>query len=201
MVDLGVGWIGELLQQHVAVGICGCHLLRGADGTAHAHAPFGEHQLGPVGREQLAPLQAHGFRHGEGERNALGRRHKGQGDARVAAGGLHQLLARPQQALLLCLPDHGRPNAALHRKGGVPALDLGQHPGPASLGYPVELHQRGFANGEAVVGIDAGHPIGAGMGQTGRPGPLASLGMAVWHHLGLKVSVTPDHRGGHRRGR
>ena len=140
MVDLGIGRIDKLLEQHIAIGGRGGDLLGPVDGTGHAEAPFGEFEFGPVGGEQFAPLQAHGLRHGQGERDPFRGGHKSQGDARVAASGLDQFLARSQQTVLFGLGDHGGADAALHRIGRIAPLDLGQYPGASRGDNPVELH-------------------------------------------------------------
>ena len=88
---------------------------------------LGQHELGAESDEQLAPLDAHRLRHGQGERDAARGGDEGERDAGVAAGRLDELLARPEQAALLGVPDHRRADAALDRIGGIAPLDLGQN--------------------------------------------------------------------------
>src|SRR3569623_1817444 len=110
-VDGRIGVILELLQQHVSVGIGRHDFLRLGDGATHATRPIAEHQLGAVGLQLRAALDAHGLRHGERKRDAARRRHEGERDAGVAAGGLDQFLAGPEQAALLRDPDLEGSNA------------------------------------------------------------------------------------------
>jgi hypothetical protein len=156
-VDQGIGGVLELLQQHVLVRIGGGNLLGLGHGTTHALGALGEDQPGAIGEEQLAPFDAHGLGHGEGQGNALGRSHEGQGDTGVATGRFDQFLARPEQPALLGVPHQGRADAALHRIGRVAPLDLGQHGGAGAIGDAVEPDQRGVADGKCVVLIPSGH--------------------------------------------
>ena len=96
MVNLGVSGIDELLQHYVTIGRRLGQIPGGSNGTSHPQLAFRQHQLGPIGREQLAALQAHRFRHGQGQGQASGGSHKGQGDACVATGGLNQFFSRSE---------------------------------------------------------------------------------------------------------
>ena len=157
VVDLGIGGVGELLEQHIAIGVAAGHGLCGGDGSRHTQLAVGKHQASAIGREQLAPLQAHGFRHGERERDALGRCHKCQGDASVATGGFDQFLAPSQQSIAFGLSHHRRADSALNRIGRVAAFNFGQHACAAAGCHSVQLHQGRAANAEAVVGVDRAH--------------------------------------------
>ena len=164
VVNAGIGRIHELLQHDVAIRIGFGQLAGGSDRPAHPHAPFGEHQPRPVGGEQLAALQAHRLRHGQRQRDPPRGRHEGQGDAGVAAGGLDQLLAGPEQAILLRLPDHRRADAALDRIRGIAPLDLGQDPGSGPRTDAIQLHQGCTTDAETVIGVDGAHQGGGRAG-------------------------------------
>ena len=141
----------ELLQQNVAIRRRRRDRLRLRHRAGHPARAVGEDQPGPVGREQLAPLDAHGFGHRQREGVAAGGRDEGERDARVAAGGLDQLLARGQHAPLLGVPDHRGADAALHRIGGVASLDLREDGRGRAVGDAIETHQRRAADGERIV--------------------------------------------------
>ena len=104
---------------------CG-DLLGLLDRTPHALGRRREDQLRPKGLEHLAPLQAHGFRHGQEQPVAPGCCHKGQGDARVAAGGLDDERLRADLAGPLGRLDHRQADAVLDGGQRVVALHLGQ---------------------------------------------------------------------------
>ena len=148
LVDLGVGGVFELLQQHILARLGFEDLVGLGNGALHAQRAFGQHQVGAKRLEQLAALQAHGGRHGQGDGIATGRSHERQGNARVTAGRLDDLLALGQHAAFLGIPDEIGADPALDAEARVAALDLGQH---AALGNTVETNQRGVAYGLAVV--------------------------------------------------
>jgi hypothetical protein len=147
----------ELLQQHVAIRIRRRDLLGPGDGASHAFGAFGEYQPGTIGHQQLAPLQAHGFRHRQGQGNTRGSGDEGEGDAGVAAGRFDQFLARAQQTTLLGIPDHRRADAALDRIGRIASLDLGEKTGRGAVGDAVELDQRRAADRKGIVCVPSGH--------------------------------------------
>ena len=103
---------------------------------------LGQHQLGAVGDQELAALEAHRLGHGQGERNSARGGDKGQRDAGIAAGRLDDLLAGPEQAALFGVPDHRRADPALHRISGIATLDLGENRRPCAVGHPVEANER-----------------------------------------------------------
>ena len=121
-----------------------------ASSSAVRTAPFmpsarrGKDQIRPEELQHLAPLQAHGLGHGEGQLVAPGRADEGQSDAGVAAGGLDHLGVGLDQPFFLRVPDHGRPDPALDRIGGVAPLDLGEDAWPWSCPVTrLQPHQRG----------------------------------------------------------
>ncbi|MNF92087.1 hypothetical protein D3C84_747210 [compost metagenome] len=151
-----VGRVLELLQQQELLGIFSRQLVGLLDRPLHALGRLGEHQLGTEGLEHLAPLQAHGGRHGEDQLVAAGGGDEGEADAGVAGGGLHQGHARLEPAGGFRVPDHAGADAALHGIGGVAAFDLGEN-GHASRPQVVDAHQRGIADGLRVVCVDSTH--------------------------------------------
>src|SRR5690606_36100241 len=124
-VNLRVSGILELLRQEVVVRVGGENFLSLGDGARHTLGGFGQHQFGPQGLENLAPLQAHGGRHGKNQLVTAGSGDVGQRDAGVTTGGLDNGHARFQGAAFFGIPDHGGTNPAFDRIGRVPAFDLG----------------------------------------------------------------------------
>jgi len=118
-VDGGVGGILELLQQNVVLRIGGGDFFGLGDRAVHAFGAFGQHQRGAECNQQFAPLDAHGFRHGQGKRDAARGGDKGQRNAGVSAGRFDELLARAEQAALLGIRDHRRADAAFDGVGGL----------------------------------------------------------------------------------
>ncbi len=107
--------------------------------------------------QQLAPFEAYGLRHRQGDGNPLGGSDKGKGNAGVTTGGLNQFLASLEQPILFCSADHGSTDSALDRICRVTALDLGQHPGVASLDNPLQLNKQRLPDAHTVVGMDPSH--------------------------------------------
>jgi hypothetical protein len=101
--------------------------------------------------QQLAPFDAHGFWHGEAQAVAAGGADKGQADAGVAAGGLHDQGFRPNLSLPFGRLDHGPGDAVLDASQGIEKLELGQDFGPGADQGVVQAHQGGAADG----GVDA----------------------------------------------
>ena len=119
---------------------------------------FGEHQLGAVGDQQLAPLEAHRLGHRQVMRNAARGGDEGQRDAGVAAGRLDRSpCPGPSRPRLLGVPDHRRADAAFDRIGGIAALDLGQHGGVGAVDDAVEADERRVSDRERVVLEPVGH--------------------------------------------
>src|SRR5690606_40943479 len=87
-VNLDVGGVAEL-HGHPAVGVFGDQGAGLFDAAPHAEFPGGEHQFGAQGRHVFAPLDGHGFGHGEDQAVALHRAHHGEGDAGVEIGRAH----------------------------------------------------------------------------------------------------------------
>mgnify|MGYP000318074139 CR=1 FL=1 len=64
------------------------------------------------------------------------------------------------QARVLGGVEHGHPDAVLDRVGRVEELQLGQDGRPSAVGHAVQPHERGVADGLAVIGVNAGHEAG-----------------------------------------
>ena len=94
-MDLRIGRVLELLQQHVALGIGSDNLFRLSDGALHTRRAFGEDQVGSECAQHLLTFHRHGLGHHQRDGIPARRRDKRQRDAGVAAGGLDQFLAGP----------------------------------------------------------------------------------------------------------
>ena len=151
LVNSRVRRILELLQENVPIRRRRRDRLRLCHRRRHPARALGQDQPGPVGREQLAALDAHGFGHRQRQRVAARGRDEGERDARVPAGGLDQLLARGQHAPLLGVPHHRGADAALHRIGGIASLDLREDGRGRAVGDAIETHERRAADGARVV--------------------------------------------------
>ena len=125
----------------VAATICSARAMA----PAMPSGPGGQHQLRPQQAHQAPPFDARRLRHGQDEPVALGGADEGQGDAGVAAGGLHQGRARQQPPVTLRRLDHGQADAVLHAGERVEGLDLGDDAGPSRRSHAGQLHQRGVA--------------------------------------------------------
>ena len=156
-VDFGVGGIVELSWHEVFAGIAVGDLLGLGDGTGHALGGLGEDQLGAENGHHPATLDRHRLGHRQDQLVAAGCCCEGEGDAGVAGGGLDNHLVFGELAALLGIPNHVGADPALHAVSGIATFDLCQHGGFAVLGDAVQLHQRGVADGEAVVVVNAGH--------------------------------------------
>ncbi|MNV70358.1 hypothetical protein D3C71_1633180 [compost metagenome] len=118
-MDRRVSRVAELLQDDVAVRICGDDFFRLGDRALHAFCAFGQHQVGAQRFKQLAAFDAHGFRHGQRQLVATRRGDERQRDAGVAAGRLHQFFTGDQNATFFCVPNHIGTDAAFNAKAGV----------------------------------------------------------------------------------
>ena len=118
-MDRRVGRVAELLQDQVTIRVGGDDLFRFGDGAFHAFRPFGQYQIGAQRLEQLAALDAHGFRHGQRQLVTACGGNEGQRDAGVAAGRLHQLFAGGQHAALFRIPNHIGTDAAFDAEARV----------------------------------------------------------------------------------
>src|SRR6185369_3185689 len=142
-MDLGIGRIFKLLRQEVFVRF----------GTG------GQDQIGAKRCQYAAPLDAHGFRHGQGQLVATGGGHVSKSDAGVAGGRFDDLDARPQNTALLGVPDHVGSDAALDRIGGVAPLDFCQDGGFWTADNMIQFHQGGIADRLRVVRVKFTHDL------------------------------------------
>ena len=155
-MDSRVGRVFELLQQDI-FWVGNGDLLGLGDRTTHAFAALGQYQCGTESDQQFAPFDAHGFRHGQGERNAARSGDKSQRNAGVAAGRFDKFFARTKQAAFFGIPDHRRADAAFDRIGGIASFDFGEDGGGRAVGNAIKAHQRGAAYGQGVVLVPICH--------------------------------------------
>ncbi len=88
-MDLGIGGIGELLQDHRVRGLFG-QFVRLGDGALHAFGPRRQDNLGAESQQDHAALQRHGLRHDQNQTVPARSRGKSNADPGVAAGRLNQ---------------------------------------------------------------------------------------------------------------
>ena len=93
LVDFRIGRIVELAR-HNGAGCFRQNFLRLGDGAAHPLLFRGQNQLGAEIGQHLAPLDGHGFRHGQDQAIAPAGRRKGEADAGVSRRRLNQHAAR-----------------------------------------------------------------------------------------------------------
>ena len=155
---LGIGGIDKLTGDKAAGDLTG-QLIRLGNGAAHALGTLRQHQLGAVGLHQLAALHAHGLRHDDDDPIATGGGHGGQTDAGITGSRLDDNAAGLQQALRLCVIDHGTGDTILHGTCGVEILQLAQQPGLQTvlLLQMGQLQQGSVADELIGRGINAGH--------------------------------------------
>ena len=147
-MDRWICSIGELLQQK-RIGEILCQLPRPADGALHSLTAWSELQLSAIGTQHGAALLAHGVGHDQDQAVTPGRRDHGQGNAGVAARGLHQdraLRCDPPSSFRVA--DHRDTDAVFDRSGGIETFQLGDDLSTAALvmGQAVEAHQWGSAH-------------------------------------------------------
>ena len=143
VVRVGVVRVVELVEHpRLARGV---HRQRAVARALHPLGLAHQEQLGAEGRHGLAPLQAHVLRHDQDHAVAADGGGHRQRDAGVAAGGLHQRVARADLAAPLGGGDHRQRRAVLDRARGVVALELGQHRDPRRR-HALQPHQRGAAD-------------------------------------------------------
>ena len=156
-VDVGVGRVLELLG-HEAVGVFGQQRRGPVDGASHAFGTGRQDDLGAVGPQQVAALDAERLGHGQDEPVAARRGRHGQGDAGVAAGGLDQGGApRSDQTRLLGGLDHRQTDAILDAAAGIERLELAHDRRAAALGERPQAHERRAADqlGDVVCDLHA----------------------------------------------
>jgi len=145
-------------------------LLGLGDGALHAFRAFGQVQFGAQQLQHLAPLDRHGFGHGQDQAIALGRGDEGQRNAGVARSGLDQRAdARLDLARGLQRLDHRQADAVLHARQRVVEFQLGQDVGPGvmGLGQLLHPHQWGRADGVEDRVVDLASELGLPGGGSG----------------------------------
>ena len=105
-----------------------------------------DHDLGAVRAEHRDLLLAHLVGHDEDAAVALAGRRDGEADAGVARGRLDDRPAGLELPLALGLLDHREADPVLDRAARVEVLELGEDPGVARRGEPVEPHDRRAAD-------------------------------------------------------
>ena len=156
-VNLGVRWVVELTGHEIFRGIALGDLLGFGDGARHAFCRFGEHDFSTEDGHDPSPFDRHRLRHRQDQLVTPCCGRVGEGDAGVPRRGLNDHLVLGERPAFLRIPDHVGADAALHAVRGIAPFNLGQHRGLAVFGDVVQFHQRGVANGEAVVVVNAGH--------------------------------------------
>ena len=111
------------------------------DGPFHTGGSVGQDQLRAVRLEQLAPLDAHGFGHGQDQFIPFDRRDHRQADAGIAAGRLDDQRPRFQHAALFRVLDHGQRDPVLHTAARIEGFHLGDDFRFAFI-QAVDPHQR-----------------------------------------------------------
>ena len=144
----------ELLQQHVVVGVRSLDLFRFFDGNTHPASSRRQYQLCSKSLQHFAPLDRHRLRHRQRDRDPPRRRHKGQRNPRIARSRLHKFLAQPEQSLRFGIPNHRRPDAALHAISRVAAFNLGKHDCARPFRHAIQPDQRCAANRKRVIRIN-----------------------------------------------
>ena len=140
VIDLAVGIVPDFRTGCCPVGsrICRVHELTGdeavrrflcqflslGDGALHALGAFGQDQFRAGGFQDVPALHAHGFRHGQDDAIALGRRDGGQADACVAAGGLNDHRTFLQQALCFSILNHRPSNSIFNASSRIKRFNL-----------------------------------------------------------------------------
>mmetsp|Transcript_20317 Transcript_20317/g.46910 ORF Transcript_20317/g.46910 Transcript_20317/m.46910 type:complete len:244 (+) Transcript_20317:910-1641(+) len=142
-VDLCVRRILKLLQ-HVAVAVEAVHdLVRLGERAGHRRLLRREHHLAAERHQHHAPLDRHRLWHRKDAAVAALARDEGQGDARVARGGLYQhRLPGGDRSRLLRLVDHRTAQPVLDRRARPERLELRGDAALDALRHLVDVHQR-----------------------------------------------------------
>ncbi len=157
-VDLQVRRVVELPRQPCAKRL-GRELLGHSLRLFDPLRPRREHELRAEGLEELAPLDRHRVGHDQIALVALRRRHEGQADARVAAGGLDDRIARLELAGLLRFIHHRDGDSILDGRKRVERLELDHNLGRSLRDDLVQAHHRRVPDQfrDAVVDLSVLH--------------------------------------------
>ena len=124
-MDLGIGWIGELQRDKVAV--LASQLLSIGNGALHAQLAWCEYHLCTVCTEQRRALCTHTLGHDQDQAIPFHCGNHGKSDARIATCGFHNDTARFEQPCILGCLDHRPGDAVLNTPTRVESLQLGPH--------------------------------------------------------------------------
>src|SRR5271156_3654125 len=121
-MNLRIRRIIELLR-HETVWSFSKNLLSFRDGSLHPIGAGSENNFRTEGQQEDAPLQTHGFGHGENKLVTSYRRYKSQANTRVSAGRFDQHgFSRMNFPRPFGLGDHAHANAILHAGARIRAL-------------------------------------------------------------------------------
>ena len=146
-----IGRIFKLLRQKIFLRIGGGDLFRFINRAFHSFQTRSKNQVGTECGQNPSPFDAHGFRHGQGEFVASGRRNIRQRNARITAGWFYYFHTRLEHPSFFGIPDHGGTDTALHGISGITPFNLGQNGRFRSLSYTIEFHQRCIADGLRII--------------------------------------------------
>jgi len=148
IVGQPVGGVVVLGCVEVTLRLAGKQVFGGQHGAIGAVLRRGQHDLRPVGAQNLDALRAGVFRQKELDGVAARRAEHGQGDAGVAAGALQDRLAGVEQAGGLGLADDIERGAILDAPAGVVPFRLGVDGDGLrqAAGDPLQADQRGIAD-------------------------------------------------------
>jgi hypothetical protein len=154
----GIRRIGKLLQ-HDAIRNLLVQFLGLGNRAFHALRALGQNEFRAENLQQLAPLRAHGFGHGQNQFQTRERRDERQRDAGVAAGRFDQdgvfvdapdfsassIIATPMRSLTL---ESGLKNSSLSSTSAT---------APCFLAVRLQPHERCVADGFSDVVVDTAH--------------------------------------------
>ena len=121
-----VGVVGVLIDVAEAIWIVAGQLASASNGAVGALAGVGPIHFSPVGTQNPLALRGDVGRHGELDGKAERRAEHGEGNSGVAAGGVEQSLARPEQAAVADIGNHGCGGAVFDAAAGIGPLGLGE---------------------------------------------------------------------------
>ena len=134
LMNLRIGRVHELSWNKASGDFSG-ELLRLGDSALHPLDALCQHQLRSISLHQLPPFHRHGFRHGDDQPVTLGRGHRSQANAGIAAGRLDDDRALPQKAFFLCVLDHRLSDSILDAPRRVKVFQLCQQNSLQSVGF------------------------------------------------------------------
>mmetsp|Transcript_6500 Transcript_6500/g.12886 ORF Transcript_6500/g.12886 Transcript_6500/m.12886 type:complete len:215 (-) Transcript_6500:1255-1899(-) len=141
-----VGWVFKLLQNvRVWNGIS--NLFRFTNSPIHPLGRICQHNFCSKGSEQYSPLHRHTRRHGQDQLVPLGSCNKGQCNACIPRGWLHQRrLPWRDETLFFRVLNHGIPDTILDRVAWTHGLHFGSNCGHIPFGDSVQVHHGGVSD-------------------------------------------------------